>query len=174
VGGGRLPDAIGARALTATTRLRHPAIVWALSLAVGGVFLYASLDKIAHPMEFARIVYHYRLLGPSRLVGPLPANLLALTLPWIEALTGLCLVTGLWRREAALTAAGLLLLFVLAVGLALAQGIDVENCGCFTVTGAGRAAGARLIAGDLALAAAALAVAWASPGRTLTTTAART
>jgi uncharacterized membrane protein YphA (DoxX/SURF4 family) len=142
-----------------------------LSVAVGLVFLYASFDKIAHPAEFARIIYHYRLLGPSRLVGPLPANLLAVVLPWIEAVTGACLVANAWRREAALTAAGLLVVFVAAVGLALAQGIDIENCGCFTVTGAGRAAGARLIAGDLCLLAASLVVAWGTPGRSLTSTA---
>ena len=29
------------------------------------VFLYASLDKIAQPREFARIVYHYQVSGPS-------------------------------------------------------------------------------------------------------------
>lgn len=151
---------------------RHDVLLWVLSLLVGGVFIYASLDKIAHPTEFGRIVYHYRLLGPSRFVGPLPANFLAITLPWIEVLTGLCLVTGLWRREAAIVAAALLLVFVVAVGLALAQGIDIENCGCFTVTGAGRAAGARLIASDLLLLAAAAYVARRSSG-TLTTVATR-
>jgi uncharacterized membrane protein YphA (DoxX/SURF4 family) len=139
------------------------ALLLALSLLVGGVFLYASVDKIAHPTEFGRIVYHYRLLGPSRFVGPLPANVLTVMLPWVEAVTGLCLVTGFWRREAALLAAALLLVFVVAVGLALAQGIDIENCGCFTVTGAGRAAGARLIASDLLLLAAAAYVARRSP-----------
>jgi uncharacterized membrane protein YphA (DoxX/SURF4 family) len=150
---------------------RHDVLLLVLSLLVGGVFVYASLDKIAHPTEFGRIVYHYRLVGPSRYVGPLPANLLAVTLPWVEVVTGLCLVTSFWRREAAILAAALLLVFVVAVGFALAQGIDIENCGCFTVTGAGRAAGARLIAGDLLLLAAAAYVAWRSSG-TLTTVAA--
>jgi putative oxidoreductase len=152
--------------------LRHPYLRLILSLAVGGVFVYASLDKILHPAEFARIVYHYRLVGPSRLVGPMPANLLAVTLPWIEAVTGICMLTGLWRREAALTASCLLLVFVAAVSLALAQGIDIENCGCFTVTGAGRAAGARLIAGDLCLLVAACLVALGPSGPPLTTAAA--
>jgi uncharacterized membrane protein YphA (DoxX/SURF4 family) len=170
MGRGPLPDPNGGGALTSAP-LRHPYVGFALSLVVGGVFVYASLDKIAHPAEFARIVYHYRLLGPSRLVGPVPANLFAIVLPWIEVVTGVCLAAGLWRREAAIAAAGLLLLFVGAVSLALAQGIDIENCGCFTVTGTGRAAGARLIAGDLCLLVAALLVAWGPPQRPLTTTA---
>src|SRR5439155_413999 len=83
--------------------------------------------------EFARIVYHYRLIGPSAALGFVPANTLAVTLPWIEALAGLLLIVGVWRREAALTAALLLVMFLAAVGWALAHGIDVENCGCFSV-----------------------------------------
>jgi len=129
---------------------------WALGLLLGAVFIYASWDKILHPAEFARIVYHYQLIGPSRAVGPLPANLLAVTLPWIELLVGLLLASGLWRREAALVAAAMLLAFVVAVGAALVRGIDIENCGCFTVTGTGRQAGLKLIAGDLVLLAAAV------------------
>ncbi|HET7294804.1 MAG TPA: MauE/DoxX family redox-associated membrane protein [Vicinamibacteria bacterium] len=137
---------------------RRP-VQWALGLLLGAVFIYASWDKILNPSEFARIVYHYQLIGPSRSLGPLPANLLAVTLPWIELVVGLLLATGLWRREAAAVAAVMLLVFVAAVGAALARGIDLENCGCFTVTGTGRAAGLRLIAGDLLLLGAAAALA---------------
>lgn len=138
--------------------LQRTPVQWALGLLLGAVFLYASWDKILHPAEFARIVYHYQLIGPSRSVGPLPANLLAVTLPWIELLVGLLLASGLWRREAALVAAALLVVFVAAVGVALFRGIDIENCGCFTVTGAGRQAGLKLITGDLLLLAAAAAL----------------
>lgn len=133
-------------------------VQWALGLLLGAVFIHASWDKILHPAEFARIIYHYQLVGPSREIGPLPANLLAVTLPWVELLVGLLLASGLWRREAALVAAVMLLVFMVAVGAALARGIDIENCGCFTVTGAGRQASLKLIAGDLVLLAAAAAL----------------
>jgi uncharacterized membrane protein YphA (DoxX/SURF4 family) len=133
------------------SRLRHPALHWALGVALGGVFLYASLDKIRKPADFARIVYHYQLIGPSAEIGPWAANTLAVTLPWIEVVAGLLLATGFWRREAALVAGLLLLAFVGAVGFTLYKGIDVENCGCFSVSGAGRGAGVALILGDLAL-----------------------
>jgi hypothetical protein len=46
--------------------------------------------------------------------------------------------------------------FVAAVGSALHRGIDIENCGCFTVTGEGRKAGVKLILSDLGLLAASL------------------
>jgi hypothetical protein len=75
-------------------------------------------------------------------------------------------VAGVWRREAALLTAGMLVMFIVAVGWAMAQGIDVENCGCFSVSaeaGAGRTAGWKLIAGDTAMLVAALWLAWAKP-----------
>jgi uncharacterized membrane protein YphA (DoxX/SURF4 family) len=117
--------------------LRHPALHLVLAVALGAVFLYASFDKILHPRDFARIVYRYQVIGPSQAIGFLPANTLAVILPWVEALCGLCLVTGFWRREAAVLAGVMLVVFILAVGLALGQGIDLENCGCFKVTAAG-------------------------------------
>ena len=93
----------------------------------------------------------------------MPANALAVMLPWVEALTGLLLVVGLWRREAALTSALLLAMFLVAVGWALAHGIDVENCGCFSVSGEGRAAGLKLILQDVGLLAVALVLALVPP-----------
>ena len=113
--------------------LRHPAVHWLLALVVGGVFLYACHDKILEPRKFAGIVYRYQVIGPSAALGFLPANLLAVTLPWIELVVGVMLVSGFWRREAAAVAGGLLIVFLAAVGIATAQGIDLQNCGCFSV-----------------------------------------
>ena len=84
-------------------------------------------------------------------------------LPWIEVVVGLMLLTGFWRREAALVSAALLAVFVGAVASALLRGIDIENCGCFSVTGEGRAAGIKLILGDLAMLVGALVLAFNEP-----------
>lgn len=134
--------------------LRHPALHWALAFLVGGVFLYACMDKILEPRKFAAIVYQYQVIGPSARVGFLPANLLAVTLPWVELVVGLFLVTGLWRREAAAVAGGMLVMFLAAIGIATAQGVDVANCGCFSVGEHGRTPGWMLVLQDLALLAA--------------------
>jgi cobalt-zinc-cadmium efflux system protein len=143
--------------------LRHPVLYWAVSIGLGAVFIHASLDKIAHPQDFARIVYRYRLAGPTAALGVIPANTLAVVLPWLEALVGVLLVTGLWRREAAAIAGGLLVVFLAAVSYVLWQGIDVAHCGCFTVGGEGRSAGWTLLAGDLGLLLAAIYVLTARP-----------
>ena len=121
------------------------------AIVLGVAFVYASLDKIWAPGDFARIVYHYRLIGPDQHLGPLPANLLAITLPWMEVLAGVLLIAGFWRREAAAVTGLMLVTFIFAVGWALALGIDMENCGCFSVTGAGRAVGWELLFGDVGL-----------------------
>jgi uncharacterized membrane protein YphA (DoxX/SURF4 family) len=143
--------------------LERKAVHTAVGAVLGAIFLYASYDKILHPADFARIVYHYQVIGPSQHIGPSVANLLAVTLPWIEVVVGLMLLTGFWRREAALVTSALLAVFIAAVASALLRGIDLENCGCFSVTGEGRAAGLKLILGDAAMLVGALALAFNEP-----------
>jgi putative oxidoreductase len=136
---------------------------WLLALVLGGVFVYASLSKIADPRAFAKIIYHYQVIGPGPSLGFVPANLLAVSLPWVELIAGVLLITGVWRREAAGATAVMLAIFVAAVASTLARGIDIQNCGCFALDASGRAAGWKLIAGNLALLAAALVVAVVPP-----------
>ena len=145
------------------SHLRHPALHWVLAILVGGVFVYASLAKIADPRAFAKIVYHYQVIGPSDTLGYFPANLLAVTLPWLELIAGVLLAAGLWRREAALVTAVLLVIFIASVASTMARGIDIENCGCFALDASGRAAGVKLILGDAALLLASLVVAFLPP-----------
>jgi uncharacterized membrane protein YphA (DoxX/SURF4 family) len=126
------------------------------------MFLYASHDKILDPPAFAKIVYEWQVFGP------VPSNLLAVILPWVEALVGALLIAGLWTREAALVVAGLLLTFNLAAVSVIARGIDVENCGCTAVKAepAGRSpfrgVGWFLLTRNTALLAAALTLAFVS------------
>ncbi len=74
-------------------------------LILAGIFIYASLDKIAHPAAFAKDVYNYQIL-PDALI-----NLTALVLPWLELFLGLCLLAGIWLPGAVLTVSGLLIVF---------------------------------------------------------------
>lgn len=98
-------------------------------LVLGGIFIYASLDKIAHPGEFAKIIANYAIL-PDFLV-----TLPALALPWVELVAGLCLVVGLWTRSSALLLSLLLLLFTAALGINALRGISM-SCGCFSTSAA--------------------------------------
>jgi len=115
----------------------------AARIVVGLVFLLYGLDKIAHPDDFARAIANYRLL-PEALI-----NLVAVTLPWVECVCGLLLLAGQWVRSAALVSAFLLGVFVVAVSITLARGLDIA-CGCLDAD-AGRKVGFKLLVEDLLL-----------------------
>ena len=113
-------------------------------LVVGGVFLYASLDKIAHPDLFAKAIFNYRLVPGWGI------NLLAILLPWIEVAAALLLLLGLFARAAALLLGSMTVVFVLAMGSAMARGLDI-HCGCFNLASSGGHAVWPQILGDLVL-----------------------
>ncbi len=111
-------------------------------LALGGIFIYASLDKIAHPRAFAGIVANYAVL-PDWLV-----TLPALALPWLELLAGLLLVAGIWTRSAAAMLSLLLLAFMLVLAFNALRGVDL-SCGCFSTSAADRENAWVLVGRDL-------------------------
>ena len=95
-------------------------------LLLGVVFLWASWDKILDPAAFARAVANYQIVPAS--VG----NLSALVLPWIELVSGICLILNRWTRGSALITAALMAVFMGALGYNIFRGVDV-SCGCFTL-----------------------------------------
>jgi len=96
-------------------------------LVLGGIFIYASLDKIAQPLEFAKIIKNYHVLPDFLITLP------AMILPWLELFAGFLLLSGLWTRSAASLLSVLLLAFILALGVNAVRGIDV-SCGCFSTS----------------------------------------
>jgi uncharacterized membrane protein YphA (DoxX/SURF4 family) len=104
----------------------HPASAVIVRVLIGGTLLYSGLQKAGRTGDLARIIYGYRLLHPELV------NLAAITLPWLELLTGTLLLLGLLRRSSAVVACGLFASFTVAVGLAMARGIDAP-CGCFSL-----------------------------------------
>jgi len=96
---------------------------------LAAIFLAAALPKILDPSSFAFDISHYALV-PDLLVNPMAA-----VLPWIEAVTGLALLSGFAAEGAVLLANLMLLTFLGALGWALAKGLDID-CGCFGHSGA--------------------------------------
>lgn len=124
-------------------KLSHPALVRTAQVAIGLVFVAASLAKIGDATYFAQQVQNYRL-------APLwSVNLAAVTMPWIELLAGLALVVGPRRRAGAAIVLAFMLFFTFAVGAAWARGLDF-HCGCFGKAGAGMI-GARKFAENVGL-----------------------
>lgn len=110
--------------MSARAWLRSAAFVRVCELATGAIFAWAGLAKIGNLAGFAAQIHNFRIL-------PLAAeNLAAIALPWIEIVVAVTLLLGVRSRDGARTALALLVLFTLAVLLAVTRGLDIE-CGCF-------------------------------------------
>jgi putative oxidoreductase len=105
--------------------ISHPLLLSLLRVALGAVFIVASLDKIQNPEAFATNIANYRIL-PYNLI-----NGIAIVLPWLEVITGTLLALGVWTRASTMIVWGLLLAFSIAISQALARGLDI-SCGCFS------------------------------------------
>ena len=93
-------------------------------LVLGSVFIIAAIDKIGAPDAFAENIYAYGLV-PYPLI-----NLFALVLPWLELLCGIFLISGMLVRPSAVILSFLLLIFILAIIIALSRHLNID-CGCF-------------------------------------------
>lgn len=111
-------------------------------LLLGLVFVYASYDKILHPQAFALAVFNYQV------VPDVAVNLIALILPWLEMLLGLCLLLGVWLPGATITVNGLLVFFLGALVFNQVRGLDI-HCGCFSTEIQEGAAGLGSVLRDL-------------------------
>lgn len=118
-------------------------IVLLCRLVVGGVFIYASLDKLQHPGDFAQVIHNYRMVPYFFLNG------LAYLLPVTEILVGVALVLGVLRRGAALLSGLMLVIFMVGITTALIRGLDI-SCGCFNTDG-GHGVGLSLLFRDALL-----------------------
>ncbi len=105
--------------------LSHPLLVALLRVALGAVFIAASIDKIQNPEAFATTIANYRVL-PYTLI-----NGVAILLPWLEFVAGALLVLGVWIRANTIIVWGLLFAFCIVISQALLRGLDI-SCGCFS------------------------------------------
>ena len=94
-------------------------IVLVARLILGGVFIYASIDKILNPGDFAKIISNYHVL-PFGL-----ENLLAITLPWLELFAGICLIIGVFIDGATVLVVLMNIVFIYIIRL-------IYNMICYT------------------------------------------
>lgn len=107
--------------------LSNKFLLLTIRIIIGGIFIYASIDKISNPADFAKAVKNYDML-PLSLV-----NFFAIVIPMMELVAGLMLIFGIYKKGSAMTITVLLLLFLVALIQAAIRGLDI-NCGCFSVT----------------------------------------
>jgi uncharacterized membrane protein YphA (DoxX/SURF4 family) len=109
--------------------LNNKFLLAAVRIFLGFIFIFAAVTKVADPVGFSQSIYNYKLM-PDFLI-----NFLAIAIPWIELVAGILLVFGISVKENSVIISGLLIVFIIAVGISLARGLDID-CGCFgTVDG---------------------------------------
>lgn len=92
---------------------------------IGITFIYASYHKIVEPAHFAKIIYGYYLF-PEFII-----NLIAIILPYLELLSGIALILGIYPRSALLILESMLFAFIVALSINLIRGHNFD-CGCFS------------------------------------------
>lgn len=103
-------------------------VAWIVRLTLGGVFLWAGVQKALHPPLFALDLEAYQIL-PDALILPM-----AYYVPWLEIMTALALFIPALRRAALVIVIGMLIVFTLMLTVAWSSGLQI-NCGCFGAAG---------------------------------------
>ncbi len=99
---------------------------------LGITFIYASYYKIMSPEDFAKVVYGYNLF-PGVLI-----NFIAIIIPFVELISGISLVLGIYPRSAALIINVMLLAFISILTINIIKGVEFD-CGCFSAPDEGMA-----------------------------------
>jgi putative oxidoreductase len=110
------------------TILNNKYFLFAIRILLGTVFIYAAISKASDAEGFARAIANYKLL-PIFLI-----NILALILPWVELCAGILLIFGVSVKENSMILGGLLVVFIVAILISLARGLNID-CGCFGTVG---------------------------------------
>ncbi len=101
-----------------------------IRVIIGFVFIFAGMEKISDPEGFAVSISNYKA------VPIWTVNFFAIIIPWIEVVSGLFLIFGIFIKENTLIISSLLVVFIILVAYAMIRGLDIE-CGCFgTMDGA--------------------------------------
>jgi uncharacterized membrane protein YphA (DoxX/SURF4 family) len=133
----------------------HPVIILAARLVLGSVFVIAGVEKVVNPNAFAKAINNYQMLPFAAL------NVMALILPWLEVLTGVFLIFGIRLRASSALIASMLVVFLIAIGSAMARGLSIE-CGCYSQGGGGEIVGWKKVFEDVGLLVLAVQIFWAA------------
>lgn len=110
-------------------RLYHPAVVWALRILIGGVFILSGFVKGIDPWgSFIKINEYFTVWG-----WDIPRSLVtcaAFALGAFEFVWGILLFLGCYRRTS-VWLLSLLMAFMLPLTLYIAVSSPVDDCGCF-------------------------------------------
>ncbi len=104
--------------------LFNPWLQLAMRLVVGFLLIYFSIHKFQDPVQWAEVIYQYRLV-PFSLV-----NFVSVALSWLEFFAGVGILTGFFTRAASLSGIGIVGIYLAALQINLWKEVYIY-CGCF-------------------------------------------
>jgi uncharacterized membrane protein YphA (DoxX/SURF4 family) len=102
----------------------HNVAAWLGRGLLGFLFVYAAMEKLSSPRDFAEAIAAYQVL-PAPLI-----SIVALGLPVFELACGALVLSGFYMRVGVLGMTTMLLVFNGALLLARVRGLAID-CGCF-------------------------------------------
>lgn len=121
-----MSDAVPHRPEAVSRPWQRPWVAVLARCLVGGVFVLAGFSKLLLPQaEVVALMQQYTVI--PRGVVPL----IAAGLPWLEVVSGTALLIGFYTTLAATVVGVQLIGFSVLMGVILAFGIRIEDCGCF-------------------------------------------
>ncbi len=97
-----------------------------IRIAIGLLFVVSGGEKLIWPYQnFVYVLQSYTFLPAGLEV------LVARVFPWIEFITGLLLLLGLWIPQIIKIALTMFAVFILVIAQALIRQLPIEECGCF-------------------------------------------
>jgi len=95
-----------------------------LRLGLGALWMYAGVMKLRDPQQFFEDVRNFKITGWDL------SMLIAIYLPWLEAVVGTALVFRRWIAGASALSGIMAFVFLGAIVSAWVRGLDI-SCGCF-------------------------------------------
>ena len=109
--------------------LNNKYLLLSIRIFLGFIFLFAAITKVTDPIGFSQSIYNYRLMPDFTI------NFLSIAFPWIELVAGILLIFGIAVKENSAILSALLFVFIVAIIISIARGLNID-CGCFgTVEG---------------------------------------
>ena len=104
-------------------------LLLSIRIFLGFIFVFAAITKVSDPIGFSQSIYNYKLMPDFTI------NFLAIAFPWIELVAGILLIFGIAVKENSAILGSLLFVFIIAIIISIARGLNID-CGCFgTVEG---------------------------------------
>lgn len=98
----------------------------AIRIIIGLLFVVSGGEKLIWPFQnFLYVLQSYELF-PSGV-----DMVIARVFPWVEFITGIMLVIGLWVPQMVKIAFTMFAVFILILAQALLRHLPIDDCGCF-------------------------------------------